>query len=222
VKPIRLVVFAKAPMAGFAKTRLIPALGQQGAADLAQRLLEHTLHEAQKAQLGAVELCVTPSVTDAFWQTLRLPQTVRLTDQGTGDLGERMARAAQRVIAEGEAVLLIGTDCPQLNAAQLQRAALTLKHAQTTLIPAFDGGYVLLGMTQFDSSVFSGIAWSTDRVMQETLNRLKRLDWRVKTLPALHDIDVPADLQWLPIAWLDSAGSKLMPANALAFEQDFA
>ena len=77
-------------------------------------------------------------------------------------------------------------------------------------------------MTQFDSFVFSGIAWSTDRVMQETLNRLKRLDWRVKTLPALHDIDVPADLQWLPIAWLDSAGSKLMPANALAFEQDFA
>lgn len=210
MKPIRIVVFAKAPLAGFAKTRLIPALGQQGAADLAKRLLEHALYQALKAHIGTVELCVTPSsATDTIWQAMRLPNGVRLTDQGEGDLGVRMARAAERVIAAGESILLIGTDCPQLDAAQLQRAALAMQHTQATLVPAFDGGYVLLGLTRFDSSIFSGIAWSTERVMGETMERLKRLNWHVETLPALHDIDEPSDLKWLPKAWLGTASAKL-------------
>lgn len=198
MKAVRIVVFAKAPLAGFAKTRLIPALGQQGAADLAMRLLEHTLYQALESQIGTVELCVTPSATDSVWQAMCLPSGVRLTDQGEGDLGARMARAAERVIDAGEAILLIGTDCPQLDADQLRRAALALQHAQATLVPAFDGGYVLLGLTRFDSSVFSGITWSTDSVMNETMARLNRLGWRVKTLPTLHDIDEPSDLKYLP------------------------
>lgn len=198
MKPIRVVIFAKAPLAGFAKTRLIPALGQQGAADLAKRLFEHALYQALKSHIGTVELCVTPSAADTVWQDMRLPNGVRLTDQGEGDLGERMARAAERVNTAGESILLIGTDCPQLDFAQLQRAALALQHAQATLVPAFDGGYVLLGLNRFDSSVFSGIAWSTDSVMNETIDRLNRLGWRVKTLPTLHDIDEPSDLKYLP------------------------
>lgn len=198
MKPVRIVVFAKAPLAGFAKTRLIPALGQQGAADLAQRLLEHTLHQVVNSRLGSVELCVTPSVTNPVWQNMLLPDVNQLTDQGEGDLGERMARAAERVIAAGETVLLMGTDCPQLDAARLQEAAQALQCSAATLIPAFDGGYVLLGLTRFDSSVFTGIAWSTDSVLNDTLNRLKQLGWGVKVLPTLHDVDEPSDLQWLP------------------------
>lgn len=202
MKPVRIVVFAKAPVAGFAKTRLIPALGPQGAADLARRLLLHTLHEALSSRVGPVELCVTPSLTDAVWQNLHLPQTVCLTDQGDGDLGARMAHAAKRVIAAGESVLLIGTDCPQLDATRLAQAALALQNTEATLAPAFDGGYVLLGLTRFDSSVFSEIAWSTDSVLAVTMDRLKQLDWRVKMLPTLHDIDEPSDLKNLPQAWL--------------------
>lgn len=198
MKPIRIVVFAKAPLAGFAKTRLIPALGQLGAADLAQRLLEHTLQEALTSRVGSVELCVTPSVTNRVWQNMLLPDGIYLTDQGEGDLGERMARAAERVIAAGEVVLLMGTDCPQLDAARLQEAAEALQCSEATLMPAFDGGYVLLGLTRFDSSVFKGIAWSTDSVLNDTLNRLKLLYWGVKVLPTLHDVDDPSDLQWLP------------------------
>lgn len=201
MKPVRIVIFAKAPLPGLAKTRLIPALGRQGAADLARALLDHALHEAVRSQVGAVELCVTPPATDAFWQGLHLPQAVHLTDQGEGDLGMRMARAAARVMAAGESVLLTGTDCPQLGAAQLQQAATALRQAEACLIPALDGGYVLLGLTRFDASVFSGVAWSTPSVWDETLDRLKRLHWRVTTQPALHDIDEPADLQWLPKTW---------------------
>lgn len=201
MKPVRVVIFAKTPLPGFAKTRLIPALGCQGAAALARAMLDHALREAVQSQVGAVELCVTPPATDAFWQGLQLPQAVQLTDQGEGDLGTRMARAAKRVTATGAAVLLTGTDCPQLGATQLQQAALALQNAQACLIPAFDGGYVLLGLTRFDASVFSGVAWSTPRVLDETQLRLTRLQWRVKTLAALHDIDEPADLQWLPETW---------------------
>lgn len=204
MKPVRIVVFAKAPLAGFAKTRLIPALGQQGAADLAQRLLEHTLHKALTSRVGSVELCVTPSATNPIWQNMHLPDAIHLTNQGDGDLGERMARAADRVIAAGEAVLLMGTDCPQLDVARLQEAAKALQYSEATLVPAFDGGYVLLGLTRFDSSVFAGIAWSTESVLNETLNRLKQLDWRVTTLPALHDIDEPTDLKWLPKTMLQA------------------
>lgn len=201
MKPVRVVIFAKAPLAGFAKTRLIPALGRQGAAELAQRLLRHALHEALAAQVGPVELCVTPSPHQAIWQTLSLPGSVHLTDQGEGDLGERMARAARRVLGAGESVLLIGTDCPQLDAAQLQQAATALQHAHATLVPAFDGGYVLLGLNQFDASVFSAIAWSTDSVAMETLQRLQQLEWRVTSWPMLHDIDEPSDLTCLPPTW---------------------
>lgn len=75
---------------------------------------------------------------------------------------------------------------------------MALQHADATLIPAFDGGYVLLGLNQFDAVVFSEIAWSTNDVLDETLLRLQRLQWRVKTLPTLHDIDEPADLKWVP------------------------
>jgi hypothetical protein len=201
MKPVRVVIFVKAPLAGLAKTRLIPALGQQGAAELAKRLLGHTLREALAAQVGPVELCVTPSAAHPIWPTLAIPRAVPLTEQGEGDLGERMARAARRVLAAGESVLLIGTDCPQLDAAQLQQAASALQHAHAALLPAFDGGYVLLGLNQFDASVFSGITWSTDSVASSTFQRLEQLNWRMHIGPTLHDIDAPPDLQWLPPAF---------------------
>lgn len=197
MKPVRTVIFAKAPLPGLAKTRLIPALGAQGAADLARRMLLRAVQEAQSANVGPVELCVTPAVTDEVWRTILIPAAVQWTEQGEGDLGERMARAAQRVLDCGEAVLLTGTDCPELKAAQLQQAASALRCCDATLVPAFDGGYVLLGLSRFHRSLFEGIAWSTDRVAKETVQRLKQLEWSVQHLPMLHDIDEPEDLKWL-------------------------
>lgn len=199
LQPTRIVIFAKAPLPGFAKTRLIPALGAQGAADLARRFLTHTVDAALAAQVGAVELCVSPAPTDPVWQTFNLSQAVQWTDQGEGDLGERMARAARRTLDAGESVLLIGTDCPELDAAQLQGAAHALQRSDATLLPTFDGGYVLLGLTRFHPSLFSGIAWSTASVAVETMSRMHALGWRVDRHATVHDIDEPADLQWLAV-----------------------
>lgn len=80
-----------------------------------------------------------------------------------------------------------------------------------TLVPAFDGGYVLLGLNQFDASVFSGIAWSTNSVATETLQRLQQFDWRVTTWPMLHDIDEPSDLNCLPPTWRMAASTAPAP-----------
>jgi rSAM/selenodomain-associated transferase 1 len=206
--PVRIVIFAKAPQAGFAKTRLIAALGAQGAADLARRMLTHTLQTALAAGLGPVELCVTPAPCDPSWHDVTVPVGVLWSDQGSGDLGERMARAAQRAIDGGTPVLLIGTDCPELDCAQLHSAAAALQGGamhdtvDAVLTPAFDGGYVLLGLARFDASLFAGIAWSTASVADMTRQRLQLLGWRVQSQAMLHDIDEPADLHYLPQRWL--------------------
>jgi rSAM/selenodomain-associated transferase 1 len=185
----RITVFAKAPVAGRVKTRLIPALGAEGAAALAREMLEHTLAEALASGLQ-VELCGDPDAEE--WGDL-LPD-VPFVWQGEGCLGERLARAAQRVVEAGEGVLLIGADCPALASGRLRAAAEALDSHDAVLHPAEDGGYVLLGLRRFDRSMFEGIAWSTAEVAAQTLERIAALGWRVHVGEALRDIDEPGDL----------------------------
>jgi uncharacterized protein len=189
-----VIVFAKAPVAGYAKTRLIPALGAQGAADLAQRLMHATLAHAVNAQLGPVELCVTPDRTHRAFAHAVARHGVRLTEQGDGDLGERMARAFGRVLRTQPRALLIGTDAPGLDAAYLRAAAQALHDHDAVLGPAADGGYTLVGLKQPQPSLFNDMRWSHDQVMAHTRERLAQLGLRHAELPVLHDVDVPADL----------------------------
>ena len=198
---LRIIVFAKAPRPGLAKTRLIPALGAAGAAALAARMLAHTLDQALASGVGEVELCAAPAPGDAMWQGVELPEGLVLTAQGEGDLGERMARAGQRAGEAGAGVLLIGTDCPALDAACLRRAARALHETEAVIAPTADGGYALLGLRRFDASVFADIAWSTPTVAATTLARLDALGWSCTRLPLVHDIDEPADLVHLPPGW---------------------
>jgi rSAM/selenodomain-associated transferase 1 len=205
MSPIRIVIFAKAPLAGLAKTRLIPALGEEGSARLAQRMLNHTVAEALAADIGEVELCVTPEPNAQQWRSFRDPEwPVSWQGQGDGDLGERLTRATRRGVLDGRAVLLIGTDCPFLTADRLRDAAARLESNDAVINPSADGGYVLLGLKTFNPSVFRGIAWSTDSVAFETLCQIGALGWTVAQLPMLRDIDEPADLVALPPGWLAS------------------
>ena len=200
MRSIRIVIFAKAARPGFTKTRLIPALGKQGAADLAKRMLIHTLQQSLQSNIGFVELCVTPS-TDTFWQDLEIPAKLEYSDQGEGDLGERLSRVTQRIINNGESVLLIGMDCMELTAAHMQQARNILQNFDSIIIPATDGGYVLLGLNFFHPSLFKSIEWSTATVYAETINRLKKLGRSIQSLPSMHDIDAPEDLKFLPSTW---------------------
>lgn len=201
MKPLRIIIFAKCPQPGFAKTRLIPALGEAGAAQLATRMFDAAIAKANEAGIGAVELCVTPDVTDRAWREMKWPPDLTVTSQGDGDLGARMARAAKRAIDRGEAPLLIGTDCIELDVARIREAGKALSRAGVVINPTFDGGYALLGLTHFHPTLFADIAWSTDTVAQTTIDRIAALGWPLRIGDKLHDIDEVADLVWLPEDW---------------------
>jgi rSAM/selenodomain-associated transferase 1 len=232
-----LIVFAKAPVAGRAKTRLIPALGAEGAAALAARLLDHALQQAADAGLDSLELCVAPDATHPRLQAAAARHGAALTLQGEGDLGARMQRALSRRLALHERVLLIGTDAPSLDANVLRAAAAALGGHDAVFVPALDGGYALVGLARLGQSraagagpstgsgrtgldpfrlslskppspadaaparLFDAIEWSTATVMARTLERVAELGLRVALLPALPDIDEPADLAHLPPSW---------------------
>lgn len=197
MKPVRIIIFAKAPWPGLAKTRLIPALGAEGAAQLAQHMLSNTVTAAVAAAVGPVELCVTPAIDDPAWRGFEPDPAIIISHQGDGDLGQRMARAAQRALAQGQPTLLIGTDCAEMSAALLQQAAARLASSDSVIYPTADGGYALLGLTVFADALFCGIAWSTDSVAADTIAKMHVADWRVNIGATLHDIDTPDDLHWL-------------------------
>jgi rSAM/selenodomain-associated transferase 1 len=186
----RIVIFAKAPVAGRVKTRLIPALGAEGAAKLAREMLAATVEEALATGL-AVDLCGDPDA--AQWHEARTGLV--LIGQGEGDLGERLARAVRRTLGEGDNVLLIGADCPELDRHRLVAAAEALANHDAVIHPARDGGYALLGLKRFDPSLFEEISWSTAAVAGQTIARIEALGWSLHAGEILRDVDEPEDLR---------------------------
>ncbi|WP_341890874.1 TIGR04282 family arsenosugar biosynthesis glycosyltransferase [Variovorax sp. YR752] len=185
---------AKAPVAGLAKTRLIPALGAEGAAALAARMLAHAVREALAAGLGPVTLCGAPDVSHPAFTALATDPRLSLHPQGEGDLGARMRRAFERALASCDSAVLIGTDAPDLDAAVLRAAADALATHDAVFAPAHDGGYALIGLRRAESRLFDAMPWSTSQVMAITRERLREGGLRWHELPPLHDIDEPADL----------------------------
>jgi len=194
----RILVFARQPLAGRAKTRLIPALGAEGAARLAQVMLGHALAEAASANLGPVELVGDPHPDD--WE---VPVgDVATSAQSGADLGERMGAAVERTLARGGRVIVTGTDCPILDAARIAEAARALDAHDVAIIPAVDGGYVLIGFARFDRSIFAGVEWGADEVLAATLANIQTLGWSAWQGDPLPDIDDPGDLIHVPATWL--------------------
>ena len=190
------MVFAKAPVPGQVKTRLIPALGEDGAATLQCQLIERTLRVAAAAGLGSKELWCAPGRDDPFLAACAREYGFGLRGQGEGDLGTRMARALESALADGAHALLIGCDCPVLTAAYLRLAAAALAQGEDAVFgPAEDGGYVLVGSTRTPvAELFEGIPWGTATVMRATRTRLVRNSWRWLELESVWDVDRPEDL----------------------------
>lgn len=195
-----IIVFAKAPLPGQAKTRLIPALGSVGAARLAGLLMDLTIAECLATQATRIVLAQSPSPDDPVWRSIRLPAIVERWDQGDGDLGDRMARCAAQALACYDHVLLIGTDAPELTTERLDDCLAALKMHDAVLTPALDGGYAALGLTRFDRALFLDMPWSTDRVAAMTVARLGAAGYSVRVTAPVADIDEPADLDALPEA----------------------
>jgi len=196
-----LIVFAKAPVAGQAKTRLIPALGAAGAAALAERLLKHALGAAVAAGFDTVELCVTPDSGHPVLHRRARQHGLALTTQGEGDLGARMQRALARALQTHGCALLIGSDLPALDAPRLRQAAAALHTHDAVFVPALDGGYGLAGLRRSEPRLFEGMVWSTPQVMAQTRERAAAAGLRMAELSPVPDIDEPADLAHLPAGW---------------------
>lgn len=185
----RVAIFTRFPEPGRAKTRLIPALGAEGAAALHRRLAERTLAAVRAAGLP-YRLHVTGAPPAAFTDWLGLTDAM---EQGEGDLGERLARAGPPY-----PTLFIGTDAPDLDADLLVRAADSLAAHDAAIGPAEDGGYWLLGLARPVPGVFRNIPWSTDRVFTDTQARLAEAGIEPALLPCLADCDRPDDLARWP------------------------
>lgn len=199
---VSIVVMAKAPVAGSAKTRLAPALGAEGAAALAARLLDHALAQAVAAGTGAVTLCAAPDARHpAFdrWHTL---SGLSFESQREGDLGARMHHVFER---HAGSVLLMGSDAPALDAKLLRRAAATLAQHDAVFVPAHDGGYALVGLHRPCAALFEKMAWSVPTVMAHTRERARAVGLRYLELDPVHDIDEPSDLPHLPTFLRDDA-----------------
>jgi len=190
----RILIFAKAPRPGEVKTRLVPPLTPQAAADLHRELLEATVARLAAAHIAPIELWCAPYTQCEPFPSLADRHPIGLHGQTQGDLGIRMAHATADALDRGAAVVLVGTDCPPLNAAYVREAVCALQERDAVLGPAEDGGYVLLGLRRTVPQLFTRIPWGTDAVARLTRERLAALAWKWTELPTLWDVDRPADL----------------------------
>ena len=192
-EPVAVAVLAKAPIAGFAKTRLIPVLGARGAAVLQERLVERAVETACAAAIGPVTLWATPDESHPVFQSIGARLGITLARQADGDLGARMLAA---ITAANTCVLLIGSDCPALTLEHLRTAADVLRdRAPAVVIPAEDGGYALIGVRTPEPALFSDMPWGTPLVMNETRRRLRTLGLTWHEPVTLWDVDLPQDLE---------------------------
>lgn len=190
-----VAVMARAPEPGLAKTRLAPALGLRGAARAQRRFSQRTLQTACAAAVGPVTLWCAPDALHRCFRALRRAHALVCENQCAGDIGARMQQAFAHHFAHAtdQPLLLTGTDCPVLAPGHLQAAARALAQHDVVLVPAEDGGYVLIGMRRLVPQVFEGIDWSTPQVMAQTRERLRQSGASWLEMETLWDVDEPAD-----------------------------
>ena len=190
----RIIVFAKAPIAGQVKTRLCPPLSADDAAELQRRMIRHTLHTASLADLGPIELYCAPDSHHDFFAECSRDFAIPLIAQSDGDLGQKMQNALER---EHRAIL-IGTDCPSITVNYLHDAAKAIAEENSIVFrPAEDGGYGLIGVNGATPNVFIGIPWGGADVMKVTRNILSATGRRWRELEPIWDVDRPEDLERL-------------------------
>ena len=188
---LKIAIFTRAPAPGTAKTRLIPALGPEGAAQLHAALTEHAIARALEANVGPVELWCAPDAAHPFFAQCAREHGVALRAQPAGDLGDKMLAAFQ---AARGALLLMGSDCPAITAADLRACADALgQGVDAVFLPAEDGGYGLVGAMRPIPQIFAGVEWGGPRVMAQTREKLEgmKLNWREPRV--VWDIDLPED-----------------------------
>jgi rSAM/selenodomain-associated transferase 1 len=191
-----LLIVGKAPAPGQAKTRLVPPLSAQAAAELYCAFLLDTLDLA--AGLGWERISLVHPAGAGPTLSPLLPPHITLCEQRGHGLGDALRSAFAEHLAEGFArVVLIGSDTPNLPPSAIEAGCAALATHDLSIGPSLDGGYYLLGLRRMQPALFEAIDWSTPRVLAQTLARARQLRLRVQRLPAWYDVDAPADLERL-------------------------
>ncbi len=194
-----LIVFARYPEPYLCKTRLIPALGPEGAADLCGRLLRHTISWVQEfSEREGAEVHIRFVGGNAAAMVAYGCGPFLLLPQGEGELGTRIERAVNDGFAQrSQHVVVVGTDCPGMTTELAVRAFHLLRDSDVVLGPALDGGYYLIGLKRPEPALFADIDWGTKRVFKQTRQIALGRCLTVAELPPLADIDRPEDLDLL-------------------------
>lgn len=194
-RAVPVLVFTRTPVPGRVKTRLIPAIGAERAANLHRAMLWRTVLTATEAGVGPVALWCNPASEHPFIAEIQRQFAIDACLQQGRDLGERMHLAFQSQPDDCAGALLVGTDCPFLEIDDLQQAAEALRDgADAVLGPAQDGGYYLIGVRASDLAAFSGVTWGSGQVLSETRQRFRDLGWQWRELATRRDVDRPSDL----------------------------
>lgn len=191
-----IIIFTRYPQPGKTKTRLIPILGPEGAANLQRQMTEYTIAEV-KSLLAHHPLLVEVHFAGGNLDLMEtwLGSNITYRQQSEGDLGRRMMSAFEISFAAGmSGAIIIGTDCPNLNGKLIDEAFQLLSHNDLVLGPAADGGYYLIGLRRLFPELFVGIDWGTSQVRQQTVEIAAKLNLAIAYLPILNDIDRPEDL----------------------------
>ncbi|KXJ43847.1 MAG: hypothetical protein AXW16_05035 [Cycloclasticus sp. Phe_18] len=189
-----LQIFAKAPIQGFVKTRLIAELGDKKATDVYIELLDRTINLALTSEYKTQIWCA-PNQQYDFFQFNKQKYGVILKDQLGRGLGERMQYALRQGLKEADEVMLIGADCPVFTTEYLIKAFEALRLSDVVLGPAEDGGFVLVGCRKTHEKMFDGVNWGHSTVLEQTVDAITKAGLTSQLLPMLWDVDTPADLK---------------------------
>ena len=192
-----IVLFARDPVAGKVKTRLSPFLSQDSILELYTRFLSDSIEKICRVKTADPFIGVHPSDSSGYFSRVRGERSLKVFLQEGADLGEKMFNAFQARFDEGyESVVIIGSDSPSLPVAHIETALNSDK--DLTIGPSTDGGYYLIGMCRKPVDVFSGgVDWGSEKVLQQTLERVKKCGSSLELLPPWYDVDREEDLKFL-------------------------
>jgi len=191
-----VLVFTRVPIPGQTKSRLIPLLGTEGAAEFHQAVLQSTLAEAKASDFSSVEIWSATDDDHPFLKQCELDFSSAINIQQGSDLGERMHHATEITLIKNTFVVLIGSDCPAITTDILNQSCQHLSNGKDAVLgPASDGGYYLIGLKEPNPGIFEDIAWGEGDVAERTRQNFTRLGLDYVELEVLSDIDTPDDYQ---------------------------
>lgn len=190
-----ILVFSKAPVVGQVNTRLVPYITAEQAASLHEELTHDRLRMCTTADLCDVELWCSPDTRHPFFFDCRQRYGVQLQTQNGNDLGERMSAALQTMLGRYKKIIIIGTDAPALDIDTIDAVVSQLEHSDIVLVPAEDGGYVLLGASKHHQDLLVDVPWGTEGVLASTVRNIERLGLSYSLLGECWDVDRPEDLE---------------------------